>query len=276
MIIDRMALADLGNPVAIARAVLKQIPEAVPTPVEAIATAVGITEIGELQSNGFEGALITDQDKMDGVILCKRRTMPERRRFTISHELGHYLNPWHVPTGVGFECTSAQMLTSDTAALTGRAKWEVEANSFASELLMPSRHFDSDARRLRNLEIEGIQKLAQKYQVSKLACARRIVALGYEQCAIVLSKGHVIESIYRAKEFPFIPLKVGMELPRKSLSRTFSGSAGALSGLEETESSYWSDRHNAQTKYYEQVLVQSSGWRLTLLIHESEDNVDEG
>lgn len=270
MIVDRMALADLGNPVAIASAVLKQIPEVVPTPVEAIAAAVGITDIGELQSNGFEGALITDQDKMDGVILCKRGTMPERRRFTICHELGHYLNPWHVPSGAGFECTSVQMLQGDAAKLAGRPKWEAEANAFASELLMPSHLFNADARKIRTLGIEAIQKLAEKYKVSKLACSRKVVAIGQEHCAVLVSRNGIIEGIYRSKEFPYIFLGVGMELPAKSLSRTFVGHEGDASELDSTEASFWINKQ-IRANCFEQVLLQRNGWRLTLLICEDED-----
>ncbi len=107
MNIDRMALADLANPVAIAAAVLKQWPTPfVQTPVEEIAHAVGITEITEFDGDSFEGALLTDSDKMSGAILYKRGRSEERKRFTIGHELGHFLNPWHVPSGNGFECTS--------------------------------------------------------------------------------------------------------------------------------------------------------------------------
>ena len=58
--IDRIELADLGNPTAIAIAVLKQLGESVfPTPIEDIAYGCGITDIQQLQTKGFEGALIT-------------------------------------------------------------------------------------------------------------------------------------------------------------------------------------------------------------------------
>jgi len=275
VIIDRMPLADLGNPVAIARAVLQQLVQPViPTPLDEIAVAVGITEITDHESTAFEGALLTDSNKMSGAILCKKGTLKERRRFTIGHELGHYLNQWHVPSGGGFECTKAQMLAANPKGATGRSKWEGEANEFAAELLMPSSKFNAEVRKIRKLEIPAIARLAERYEVSKLACARRIVGLGQEDCAAISSKDGRIEAIYRSEEFPFIPLRIGMELPTKCRSKTFQGEVGDVSALDDSEISLWSDRKLTGSQYFEQVLLQEGGWRLTLLICEREDEDD--
>jgi Zn-dependent peptidase ImmA (M78 family) len=267
MKIDRMELADIANPVAMATAVLKQLPAPVmPTPVEEIAGAVGIEAITSFNTTGFEGALITDLDKMSGTILYRHGAKEERRRFTIGHELGHYLNPWHVPEGDGFKCTAADMKAADASSAMGRPKWEVEANAFAAELLMPSTLFQSLLRKIKNLDLESIEKLAGQFRVSKIACARRVLAFDQEDCAVVLSKDGIVDQIYRSRQFPFISIRRGMELPPKSLSRTFSGSPGTCSTMDETEPSFWTNGAKRAQEFYEQVLIQSGGWRMTFLV----------
>jgi IrrE N-terminal-like domain len=91
-----MDLADCGSPEKLLAVILKHHPTwTAPVPVEELATAVNIVKITELEVDGFEGSLQTDAKKQRGVILYKAGTREERRRFTIAHELGHFLMPSH-------------------------------------------------------------------------------------------------------------------------------------------------------------------------------------
>lgn len=65
-------------------------------------------------------------------ILFNKRLHKHRRRFTLAHELGHILIPWHVGSIVD------ETETSHPAADFSYWQLEAEANRFASELLMPS------------------------------------------------------------------------------------------------------------------------------------------
>jgi Zn-dependent peptidase ImmA (M78 family) len=47
----------------------------------------------------FEGALLTTAERDTGAIVVNKNASPQRQRFTLAHELGHLLNPWHVPHG---------------------------------------------------------------------------------------------------------------------------------------------------------------------------------
>jgi hypothetical protein len=107
----------------------------------------------------------------------------ERRRFTIAHELGHFLLPLH---GAGAQCVKADMgvLASKDA---NRAR-EAEANRFAASLLMPKALFERDIRRLGTPETEHIVKLAGDYEVSKEAAARRYTDLCDHCCAVTFSR----------------------------------------------------------------------------------------
>ncbi len=84
----------------------------------AIARALDIAEVRIEPLANLEGALITTPERNTGAILLNSRTNPRRRRFTLGHELGHFLNPWHQPAAPdGFHCSREGMLTSD-----GRSK----------------------------------------------------------------------------------------------------------------------------------------------------------
>ena len=110
-----------------------------PIPIDAIARQLDIVDIQDLKADGFVGGLITDVSRSEGFILVKRGLMEERRRFTLGHELGHFLMVHHNPTDGRFLCTAADMnrRTSRREQLPPAQRWEVEANEFASLLLMP-------------------------------------------------------------------------------------------------------------------------------------------
>lgn len=279
MQIDRMELDDLGNCVQLAKAIYKQLGDVQPPiAIDDIARAVGITDIQDLNSSGFEGALITNDLKREGVILVKRTSPHERRRFTVGHEVGHFLNHWHKPPKGGFHCSKQDMLAADTG--TAHAKMESEANEFSAEMLMPEPLFRRDLKKKTSPGLEHIIGWADRYETSKLATARRFVDLSDTPAAIILSKEGVVEYSYRKKNaFPFIELKSGQTIPKKSLTQRFSGTGDGCSNTDETEPSFWTNSDLRRgTLMLEQVLVQGMGYRITLLTIDeakAEDDDDE-
>jgi hypothetical protein len=66
------------------------------------------------------------------IVIVNSRKHALRRRFTLAHELGHLIIPWH--TGNVFDNTSRDDIEEETDYW----RMEAEANRFASELLMPT------------------------------------------------------------------------------------------------------------------------------------------
>ena len=64
-------------------------------------------------------------------VIVEKSAPPARQRFTLAHELGHILIPWHVGTIVDQIDPDLADVSSDYWRM------EVEANTFAAELLMP-------------------------------------------------------------------------------------------------------------------------------------------
>ncbi|MFZ3009943.1 MAG: ImmA/IrrE family metallo-endopeptidase [Candidatus Microsaccharimonas sp.] len=98
-----------------------------------------------------------DGEKVIGV---NKDQTPTRQRFSIAHELGHYL--------CGHESYSHDQIVIDPSKkyLDPGFQMEQEADEFAAELLMPSYLLS------RDMESEGplfVERLAKKYDVSEQA-----------------------------------------------------------------------------------------------------------
>lgn len=113
------------------------------------------------------------------IYLSDRQTYLPRRRFTLAHEIGHILIPWH---------TDIRGCIIDSPYVDTQMKQKIdlqeyEANAFASELLIPSRWLREQAAGTADFKTL-LGKTLQQTQASLMAC---LLALKN-----VLPAGHVI------------------------------------------------------------------------------------
>jgi Zn-dependent peptidase ImmA (M78 family) len=268
--ISRMDLADLVSPEQMVQGILHLVPDLpIPVPIEELARALDITEIKALETQGFEGGLITDITKSEGFILVNQNSPFQRRRFTIGHELGHFLCPWHKPlSNDGFRCSSEDMRRVDALKTERGAYMEAEANRFSALILMPFRQFQKDVRRHKDVDINHILEIAKLYQTSTEATARRYVEIQDEASAAIVSWNGRVQRCYKNKDFPYLDVSSGFPVPRGSFTaRTNSSDAVIVSEWEELNGSVWLSESRGQPTplINEQVLHQRDGYRLTLL-----------
>ena len=109
----------------------------------------------------FVGALVRSSNL--AVIFYAERLSAGRRRFTIAHEIGHYLLPGHDEEA----CYCAE----------SGGRCEVEANRFAAALLMPKRDFESLWYEHRRNPAFRTEALAYAFLVSFQAARVRVRAL---------------------------------------------------------------------------------------------------
>lgn len=281
MKVSRIDLADFGSPERLVQGILTQVPDMpIPVPVEELAQQLDIIGIEELETDAFEGGLLTERDKANGIILVNRASGHRRRRFTIGHELGHFLCPSHLPKDDdGFRCTPADMRRASASNSDRAAQMEVEANRFAALLLLPQAQFRKDMNCRPSANIQHIIELANRYDVSKEATARRYVDLHDEPCAAVISQNGQILRCYRGAGFPFIGPGKGDPVPAGSITTRGGLAHGVVSDLEEVDAALWvpSDRGRRTPVLYEQTHQQREGFRLTLLTIDSarEEQADE-
>jgi Zn-dependent peptidase ImmA (M78 family) len=279
--ISRFDLADFASPERIVDGIIRLIPDLpIPVPVEELAQKLDILSVEEMEPEGFEGGLLlADIEKSEGIILVNRASMPQRRRFTVGHELGHFLCPFHKPqSGDEFRCSAQDMQLSFARKEDPVACMEVEANRFAALLLMPLTHFRRDLRLRKGVEIEHILTLAKRYVTSKEATARRYVDVQDEPCAVVVSHNGCVLRFYRHENFPYVDVNHGDPVPRGSLTCRTDLTPGVPSDQEECDGAIWlSVRRGRRTPtIYQQVLPQSDGYRLTLLsLAEDPEDLEE-
>jgi Zn-dependent peptidase ImmA (M78 family) len=265
-----MDLADCGSPEKLLTVILQHHPDwAAPVPVEKLAAAVNIVELREHETEAFEGALLTDPDKRKGAILYKAGARTPRRRFTIAHELGHFLMPSHK----GDEhCTTADL--RETRLDQEHRRREAEANRFAAGLLMPRPWFSRDMARLGDADVIHVQTLAERYCTSLEATANRYIDLTDDVCAFVFSKDGGIRYIRSTKTFPQLVVKAGNPLPPDCSSRRAPEEPlRVATPWAEIDGSVWLKTEWGQRSpaVLEQSVRQSNGFQVSLLFIPAEE-----
>lgn len=278
--VDRSDLADTAQADQLADLLISQLApqmeRLLPLPIAEVAEACGIVEIKALDTDAFEGGLIQDEYKQRGFILVKRGPSDQRSRFTIAHELGHFVNLRHVapPGSEQLLCSKDDLRASGTGG-DKRHGMEAQANEFAASILMPRSHISAQSFMRGSPEIARILALQQLCNVSKEAAARRYVELHGDDFAIVFSRDGRLVYTIRSRDFPWLDIRPGQEIFRETLTRDFDAVDGAISEQDDSESSWWlSDRDASQWSLWEEVLVQQNGYRMTLLLGERSDEDD--
>lgn len=142
----------------------------IPTPMEDIARSLDI-RISRAPSTDFSGLLI----RKDGhaLIGVNSNEAPVRQRFSIAHELGHFILHPQKDAFVDLD------YRKERADGTARPPRERHADMFAAALLMPRKHLIKDFRHLAKdgFTEEVTETLAKQYAVSEEAMRYRLINL---------------------------------------------------------------------------------------------------
>lgn len=115
-------------------------------------------------------------DKGKGTIGYNKSESEVRRRFTVAHEIGHFI--LHRLDNEIFVDRKVFKMYRDDNSTTGEIKQEREANAFAAALLMPEVKLKKELRKLTfdfgDDQDDGIKSLAETFKVSTQAMAYRI------------------------------------------------------------------------------------------------------
>lgn len=150
--------------------------------IEKIASYLNLEIVTHDFGNEISGALILENDK--ATIGVSPGESEVRRRFTISHEIGHFL--FHKDSGHLFVEDKKFQVMFRSDQIKQDYVQEKEANHFAACILMPQRMIDEEIRRLDEDEYvysdeEAIKLIAKKFKVSQPAMTFRLINLGYYQ-----------------------------------------------------------------------------------------------
>jgi len=131
-----------------------------PVDVEAVAGYLGFTVLKYPLPDSTSGLTFIEEGlKTIGV---NSSHAPTRQRFSVAHELGHYLSGHESYDGGGTH------VDDRPSYLDPQHRQEVEANEFAAELLMPSGWLKRDVADQELSQVETLE-LAKRYGVSEQA-----------------------------------------------------------------------------------------------------------
>lgn len=142
----------------------------------------GVREINApmvLDVDSCEGMLVRNpKDTAEWGIFYNGKASPERRRFTIAHELGHFI--LHRGQRQSFNCDKESVYSGiDTIRVIER-----EADDFASNLLMPGdllREWISNQR----IDLHVLSAIAKRFQVSFEALCIRFIKFTPQRAILV-------------------------------------------------------------------------------------------
>ena len=220
---------------------------------EAIAWSVG-AKVREAELPSCEARIIGFQDQ--AIITVRNSGDPRRRRFSIGHELGH----WVHHRGRSSICRS-----SDIGNPRAASQLEKQADRFAADLLMPRYLFIPSAAQLKRPDFEGIDELATTFSTSRLATALRCVDIGTWPVILICHGSSGRRWFKRAASVP------DEWFPREDLDPSSPSFLVLFGTVERTRSqnvaaSLWFDRRDASRyRIIEQSLKAHGGTMLTLL-----------
>lgn len=212
----------------------------------------------------MEALLIISSGKKNIVLDKDRARNVKRDRFTIAHEIGHYLMPWH----------DTLQQWDNTINFDLDDKIEQEANDFASELLVPEEYLLQDIKD-KKLTLDLIKSLSEKYNVSLVVMARRILKY---------SEVEAIALIYYSNGKKYVQMKSSVfkgelkegtikDSSAHKLIRTYNSSAETKEILDYD---VWFKESIDNYKVVEESIYQSKLGRVFTLIRKSdfEDELD--
>lgn len=195
------------------------------------------------------------------------------RRFSVSHELGHYRLPGHP------ESLLRDGPHTSYAGFFSKDRYELEADYFATGLLMPRFLFDPAMDKVTS-GLDAIEALSNQCVTSRTATAIRYAQRTPDAVAIVVSAGQMIDYCFMSDSFRDIPgldwLRKGSPLPHSSVTYSFNSDTANIARGERADGEQflqnWFGGH-LQAELFEEV-VGLGGYGRTLTVLTASDLPD--
>lgn len=168
---------------------------------------------------GVSGMLLRHGNSF-GILYATHVQSEGFHRFSIAHELGHYFLDGHIDQVLrdGVHASRAGYASGD--------QYELEADHFATGLLMPAALFRRELNR-HDAGLEAIELLAGVCQTSLTATAIRYAELTKDAVAVVMSTGLSIDFCFLSDTMKSLRqltwLRRGASVPRNTVTAQISG-----------------------------------------------------
>lgn len=263
-----------GSPKALAGRIHELLPDLdAGFHVDSLARSLDIKEISDQPVTGFRAMLLTDPNKAVGRMIVAESQGYKPRRFSVAHELGHFLLPSHTPGAEDkFICSAKDMRLLSSKNRDRRERMEVEANEFAARLLIPLQKIRPELRSAPDLST--VVSLAERHKVSKEAMARSYAEHHDDPVAILMTQRGKCLRIYHDRDrFPWLAIRSGDQLPASAEFFSDRASRNSPSDIDEADPEDWlSDpERDKVVALREQVFWQRDDFALVMLEAEVDD-----
>ncbi len=191
----------------------------------AIAANLDIMVEGKPEStDGVSGMLLRHGNNF-GIVYATHIPSKGFQRFSVSHELGHFMLPGHPEQVIrnGVHVSRAGFVTNDP--------YELEADHFAAGLLMPETPFRNEMDRI-DPGLDAIAVLADRCETSRTATAIRFAELSDAAVAVIVSTGGVIDYCFLSEAMKSLPkldyLRKGTKLPAGTAAARLAADAARV------------------------------------------------
>lgn len=199
-------------------------------------------------------ARIVSTPNFSKITLSSTLTYKNQKRFAQAHELGHY----EMHRAAKVICDNEKSFLEYHQ----KGGHEVEANEFASELLMPRKTFKEHVSN-RSFNLDLIREVADYFETSITSTSIKYADFGHEYVAIVFSQDGKIKWIKINQNLPLQFIQVGLSVPAYSVVSDFYKSRSLPKGPVAIDAFVWffndfkiSDY--SKSKIYEQVFPMES------------------
>lgn len=208
----------------------------------------------DLTAENSEGVLVKNNGKYF-ILLDKKITNRQRKKFTISTLLGHLLIPWHTKSNYSIRKHGTSTLLTDKTQ-------QMEAQNFAAQLIMPQGSLAKILIKDR-ISIDFAKEIStREFDVSLFAFLNRIVSLSKSKYAVVQSVKDEIKKTFQGNR----PLVETVNIQTHAYS--FYENQPQVEEIRggEVPANYWfTDALDNELIYEESIFNPNFGTVLTLL-----------
>lgn len=194
-------------PINLARRLLAKLSLEPPIDVKSLVEAHAVLTVTSIPIDGVDGiSLDLKTPGKKARVILNANNPRTRQRFTLAHELGHLLIPWHTGSFVDH--------VDPTESQTADNYWdfESEANAFAGELLVPSQWVNQLLAETDNVA-KLHKRIARESEVSLHAAAIRLSQLLPKNFVFAVERDGVVEFSGRTEGTLANTLSWGSQFP---------------------------------------------------------------
>ncbi len=170
-------------------------------------------EVIETAADSYDGFLLR---RYAGTKIFINKNIPsiERKNFTIAHEIGHYCIPAHRGN---YQC-----ITQYLNPFKKNPQVEIEANKFASELLLPEKLLKLILYAYKP-NFESINELSEDCGTSLTATAIKFASLSDDCCVLIATSDNKIKWYQKSPSFPYeYYIEIGKSISYGTLTASYS------------------------------------------------------